>query len=120
MKVVKNSARIAVVVGLKEMWKNDEKRILIARRIVELASANIKDPKLDLSQACDFVSDFFPGEYAVYVQSALDILSDYIVLEPNLSENERLLVSAFLLGVKEGAELLIPITLNNGLQANPK
>lgn len=110
--LVNNSAKVGTTLAIKAVYKNDlAKQIALAKEIKKYVGI-VYGPEtgtVDIKAVLNLISQYFPADSALYMDSAVNILLAYVNVDLNqaLSENQQKLVKAFFLGVDEGCDRVI-------------
>ncbi len=108
--LVKNAAKVASMLALKEVWPEPTERTRVAKEMTEFAQkvqVGLLE-QVSLLTIDSFVEHFFSGENCVYIEAAIDTLSQFVSFQtPKLNEEQQDLVRAFFLGVEEGCAIYL-------------
>ena len=115
VQLITSITRTTTYFALKESIQSASKRMEIADKIVNVITKIQSDPSVSLSNEAivQILNRYFPVDYVILFQNALDILSMYydpkIDVEQIVGAENILRLNGFLEGVKQGA-LMVAIT----------
>ena len=115
VQLITSITRTTTYFALKESIQSATKRMEIAEKIVNVVTKIQSDPSVSLSNEAivQILSRYFPVDYVILFQNALDVLSMYydpkIDVEQMIGAENILRLNGFLEGVKQGA-LMVAIT----------
>ncbi len=122
--LVRSTARIGTAVAIQKIYKNDlQKQIELAKSIKSFVDGIDWNKPVSIDRVSGLVSFYFPKEYRVYIQGALDILAssiDFGEYNPQMGPEPKVsqlpltpfqleLLKAFFKGVDEGCDSIIVI-----------
>jgi hypothetical protein len=111
--LITSVTRTTTYFALKQSIQSNAKRVEVAQKIVNVIIKIQGDPSVSVSNPAiiELLSRYFPSDYVILFQNALDILQLYydpkIDIGQTIGEDNLVRLNAFLDGVLKGAQMVV-------------